>query len=312
MEDFRKYLLIPLALTVASWAATGYLKLPLEPRAAFVISLAFVAILAGLPFREPSEKASPPKPVFTWQSRATWLTAGIVSCCLAALVSGMIGYLLSPKATQPLNEPRTTSMPSGPQPAPGDPDTRVKRRKADSPPGTELGKADERRSEVDLFFEKYVNNGINRTSGKPHWAFVASDQTHTTMPEFDSAIASALAEAGFRNVDLLRPSLVNDGKLGELYDPDPILMRRLAGFCDGIIVAIADSHPVEHTDVTDINTVELSIQVRVMPFTDGSVAKAFSVLERGAGFTVGEAERNARQRASESMKQQLSVALHQL
>jgi hypothetical protein len=162
---------------------------------------------------------------------------------------------------------------------------------------------------VDLFLKKYVNNGIKRTSGKPHWAFAASDQTRRTIPEFDSAIASALTDTGLGNVDLLRPSLVSDGNLGELYDPDPILMHSLAQFCDGIIVAIADSQPVLDAGVPGVHTVELSARVRVIRLTNGSANTAFSILERGAGFTVGEAERNARQRAGESLKRQLSAVL---
>jgi len=164
-------------------------------------------------------------------------------------------------------------------------------------------------SDVDRFLDKYVDQGIKRTSGKPHWAFAASDQKRSTIPEFDSAISSALTDAGIANIALLRPSLVSDGKLGKLYDFDPIVMRRLSKFCDGIIVAIADSHLVTDMGVTDLSTVELSVHVRVIPFSNGSPNKAFSILERGAGFTPTEAERNARQRAGENLKKQLSAAL---
>src|SRR5260370_37776291 len=126
MEDFRKYLLIPLALTVASWAATGYLKLPIGPRVTFVISLALVAILAGLPFRKPSQDTAPQKPISRWRRQSTWLTAGIVICSLAAFFSGMIGYRQSPKATQSINQSTANSLPSGPQPGPANSDPLVK------------------------------------------------------------------------------------------------------------------------------------------------------------------------------------------
>jgi len=302
MEDFRKYLLIPLALTVASWAVADYLKLPLEPRIALVVSLALVAILAGLPFRKPLQQVSQQKPMSGWRRRSTWLSVGIISCSLVAFFAGLIGYRQALRATQSTNkEPKPDAGNSDPLGNPG---------KSNPPPGTKPDKTDVKvSSEVDLFLSKYVNNSIKRTPGKPRWAFAAADQTRSTVPEFDSAIASALADAGLGTVDLLRPTLITDDKLAELYDPDPILMRRLGEFCDGVIVAIADAHPVRNTGISDLNTVEVSMRVRVIPFTNGSASKAFSILERGAGFTTDEAERNARQRTGKDLKEQLSVAL---
>lgn len=310
MKEFRYYLLIPLALALASWAATGSLKLPPVPLVTFIISLALVAILAGLPFQESSKDTTTQAPRPRWQRRSTWLTTGIVCCSFLAFFSGVIGYLRAPKATQSINQSSTDPSASSPRPAPANSGPPVNQGKASSSSGTKPVVGDVGvLSDVDLFLGKYVNKGVNRKSRKAHWAFAASDQTRSTVPEFDSAIASALTEAGLANIALLRPSLVGDGKLGELYDLDPILMRRLSEFCDGIIVAIADSHPVRDTGVPDVSTVELSMHVRVIPFTNGSTNKTFSIMERGAGFTAGEAERNARQRVGDSLKQQLSAAL---
>jgi hypothetical protein len=162
--------------------------------------------------------------------------------------------------------------------------------------------------ETDHFLERYVDTGLGHRTDRPQWAFVISDGNHSAFPELGDAAAEAITSAGYRNVALFRPALVRDGKLEDLYAADPVLLKRLGPFCDGVIVAVAEQTPIPDTGVQGLLTVEIAVRVRVITTPSGSIRKEFSVLERGAGFTAHEAERNARERAAQDLRRQLEAS----
>lgn len=153
-----------------------------------------------------------------------------------------------------------------------------------------------------------MEKGPGKT-GTTRWTFLGADQNRAQYGEFDSAAHAGLEQVGLKIIPVFRSSLVRDGRLDELYDADPELMRKLADVCAGIVVAKIAVQNGPQTSEQDIQTVEVSMEVRVIPLHDGMVTKAFSILERGAGFSKNEATMNARQRAADSFQKQLIKAL---
>jgi hypothetical protein len=305
MESFRKDSLIPLAVAAASVGAQAYLQIRSGYLITFVSSMVLVALFAGLPFHEPHKDDVPLSDSYrAGTHRPVAFTLAIIAFCLVALISGILGYIDGrTKASHglPPSLGGNDSSPSLQKETPS-PSTPEKAGSAE----TAGGASDIGRSDVDEFVRKYVDLGASSKKGLPRWAYAISDEDGSDLPELNEAIGEAIIESGNQRVALFRPLLMRDGRVQDLYDGDPVLMRKLGQFCDGIVAGKIVSSVLQ-AQTEGMLTIELSAHIRVISVPSGVIKREFPVLERGAGFSLQEGKGNARERAARSLKEQLKL-----
>jgi hypothetical protein len=309
MKIFLEKYVMPLGAAPITWAITEKLQLNLRYQIAVIAFGVLAGFFASCAIAD--EKTSDPAPESTHRSRVAFIAyLFIMLLCIgfvvlfiyvgtrARLAVPSATSLPSPKPQVPRDSsPTSTGSDSKPKVAP----TRAAPSHAPAPQATPVPQMDE-------FLQRYVDTNLGPRTDRPQWAFVVSDGNHSAFPELGAAAAESITEAGYRNVALFRPALVRDGNLEELYGADPVLLRKLGPFCDGVIVAVVEQTPVPDTGVQGLSTVEVAVRVRAIAAPSGTVKKEFSVLERGAGFTAHEAERNARERVAQDLRQQLKAS----
>jgi len=273
MRAFIEKYILPLAVTILVVVLTGQLRIEPPYRYA-VMALAVLAAIFGCLYAQTYErKTQADEPVTTSTptiyTRRRLTAIGVCCCILSAALFLYIG-------TRP-------SMPTIPDP-PTDSD------------------------QLDSFMRKYVDASTPPKAGQDRWAILISDGSHSTFPELNNAAYAAIKQAGYSDDPIFRPSLIRDGKFGEIFDADPNLVRKLGEVCDGFIVAKVQSNLIQDPRMDGMYTDELSLQVRVIPAPSGAARKEFTVLANGAGVTSTEAETNARERAADSLKQKLKAA----
>ena len=300
---------MPVCAGPITWAITEKLQLNLRYQIAVIAFGVLAGFFASCAIAD--EKTSDPAPDSTHRSRLAFIAYLFVMLLCIGFV--MLFIYVGTRARRAV--PSVTSLPP--------PKTHVPRDSSPTPTGTESEPKVSPISaapslppalqatpvpKMDEFLQRYVDTKLGPRTDRPQWAFVISDGNRSAFPELGAAAAESITEAGYRNVALFRPALVRDGKLDELYGADPVLLRKLGPFCDGVIVAVVEQTPVPDAGVQGLLTVEIVVRVRAIAVPSGTVKKEFSVLERGAGFTAHEAERNTRERVARDLRQQLKAA----
>lgn len=158
---------------------------------------------------------------------------------------------------------------------------------------------------IERFVEVYIDGSDVAGASSRRWTYATADEQRSHLPEVDSVLRETIEREGYQPVQIFRQAFFRDGKIAEMYDADPMLLRKLAKFCDGIILGMA-KHSVPPAPIPGMYATELVLQVRVLSPSQAVVRREFQVLERGSGFTKEEAESVAREHVAQSLKSQIA------
>ena len=289
MRAFIEKSVLPLAVTILAVLLTGQLRVEPPYRYALMASAVLAAIFGGLYLQTYEGKALAKEPITTLtptdDTRRRFTGIGVCCCILLAVLFGYKG-----------TRPSRSTPPAPPTGSKAQPPV---------PPASTGSTADQ----LDSFIRKYVDTSAPPKAGQIRWAILISDGNQPSFPELNNAASAAIREADYSDDPIFRPSIIRDGKFDEIFDADPIFVRKLGEVCDGFIVARVQSNLIKDPTIDGMYTDELSLQVRVIPARSGAARQEFPVLEKGVGFTSTEAETNAQGRAADSLKRRLKDTL---
>lgn len=303
MKTFLEIVLIPLVGSLVVLLFNPNVKIWWVWKFTAGVGLAVVALaLASFAERLTTESTHP----ITGRRRQTLAIAIVVLLVAVGYLSGYLGV------SQPVDEGKS-ALP-GPEAVPvvtipnlAEPEAMQASEKG-RPDGAKLTGSPHDPGE-ESFAQKYLAKDSSPDGGAPRWAILIAGSDPMSYPELNSAAAGALSEKGYQRVSIFRPSLVQDGKHKEVYAADPLLMRTLSEYCDGVIVATVDSALRKETSVEGLLAVELSAQVRVILPKSGAIKDEFSLHETGAGFSSAQAHKHAEARAATSLQTRLGMVL---
>ncbi len=157
-------------------------------------------------------------------------------------------------------------------------------------------------SPEDIFISKYVTN--DREQYRPGaWTVIIADGDR--FPTIPAAAENALSEQGYAVRPLFRSTLLQDrDAYEELYSGNPVLLKHIARFRDGILVGKLRSE-ITHDDSLDVFTAHLFGDFRVLSARSASVEGHLTFNEIGPGVSESEANHAAQKSMADKLKQQI-------
>lgn len=142
------------------------------------------------------------------------------------------------------------------------------------------------------------------------WALVIADPDgRENYPKLATAVSSVIAEGGHSTAAIFRPSVTHKPGFDTLFAADPALSRRMAEYCDQMLVARVTSSVKDNPSYPGLLSLTLTLDAKIISTQTGDVQHQFQVSEVGAGYSPQEARTNAEDNVAASLRSQLKDLL---
>ena len=160
------------------------------------------------------------------------------------------------------------------------------------------------------YVDRYVDRSVERVPGVKQWALLIIDADDQTLPPLTTMAREALTTKGASLVPVFRP-LFEREMAGQLYRGDPSLARRLSldRYCDGVILGKVSGETSQDANMQGMITARLSVSIRLVSASSGSIQTEFRVDEKGGGFSIQAAKTKAAERAARAVRDRLLQVL---
>jgi len=197
----------------------------------------------------------------------------------------------------PLQKPTSTISPLDPEPI--------------STP-REARTAQTKESAEDAFMREVISapRPSKRIAGQ--WAVViAGPDSGENYPQIGNAVSDMISSKGGSIVAVFRPSVLRQVNFENLFAADPALDRKLGQYCDYLFVGKVASSTTQDSNLADVISVNLILNVRIISTKIGGISSQFKMQAVGAGVKLDEARTNAEERLANEIRSQFRDLLRQ-
>jgi hypothetical protein len=161
----------------------------------------------------------------------------------------------------------------------------------------QANKIDQERTLIKIAnISKYINVSSEKAKNKKSVSILSIDENVKENNDVEQIIASSLISNGYAPIsNFFKVPFINDGKFENLYMGDMSVERdlNLSAYFDYLILCKKKTNFNKQTDLNDIISASMIIEIRIIDVRNGQIIKSDSISTIGAGFSNAEAEKKA-------------------
>jgi hypothetical protein len=161
----------------------------------------------------------------------------------------------------------------------------------------------------------FIRDNVASPARSPHkvnqWAVViAVPDKHEDFPELVNGASSTIMASGYSTVAIFRPAVMHNPGFDTLFAADPVLVRKLAAYCDYLLIGKVTPSMAENPNFPGLLTMTLTVDVEIISTRTGNIEHQFQVSEFGAGQKPEEARTNAENNVIVNLRARLRDAMN--
>ena len=164
------------------------------------------------------------------------------------------------------------------------------------------------------FMAQYEDNNFTRTASMELIATACATENGTMNEAISAALASRFKT---ENVEVtssfFKPTLITEGLFGDVFNGSGDIVRKLelAKFIDGLLLAKQDVRYSTNTDLNNIVTADMHVQIETLPVSGAVEAKSWMLAAKGTGFNTADARMQAEERIIKQIGDDPAMSLGQ-